>query len=49
MSYMVGNPEDRFSRDKAHMALCQELPLGPYIVLANSEGSGDTARMRKLA
>ena len=29
--------------------LCLKLPLVPYVVCANSEGSGETARMRMFA
>ena len=28
---------------------CLKLPLAPYIVWANSKGSGETARLRRLA
>ena len=31
------------------MALCLKLPLAPCIVWATSEGSGETAQMRRLA
>ena len=47
--YVPSNAHAQLSSGAKSPALCLKLLLAPYIMRANSEGSGETVRMRRLA